>query len=50
MALATDAAAFETDFLRPSGEKALLIDGKIASEIVLAEVAAATAARGSAKI
>src|ERR1700689_471453 len=50
MALATDAAAFETDFLRPSGEKALLIDGKIASEIVLAEVAAAPAARGSAKV
>ena len=47
MALATDTAAFQTDFLRPSGEKALLIDGKIASEIVLAEVAAATAARGT---
>ncbi|RWV77330.1 hypothetical protein GW17_00061856 [Ensete ventricosum] len=49
MALATDAAVLETGILRPSGDKALLIDGKIASEVVLAEVAAATAARAGKK-
>jgi methylenetetrahydrofolate dehydrogenase (NADP+)/methenyltetrahydrofolate cyclohydrolase len=49
MALATDAAGLEKNILRPSGEKALLIDGKIASEVVLAEVAAETAARAGKK-
>ena len=49
MALATDAAVLGTSILRPSGDKALLIDGKIASEVVLAEVAAATAARAGKK-
>jgi len=49
MASATDAAALEKNILRPSGEKALLIDGKIASEVVLAEVAAETAARAGKK-
>ncbi len=34
----------QTDVLRPSGQKALLIDGKKVSESVLAEVAAAAAA------
>ncbi len=43
--MALDAAVLETNILRPSGEKALLIDGKVAAEVVLAEVAAATAAR-----
>jgi methylenetetrahydrofolate dehydrogenase (NADP+)/methenyltetrahydrofolate cyclohydrolase len=49
MALATDQKAAETGILRPSGQKALLIDGKKVSEAVLAEVAAgatALAAKG----
>ncbi|TAL81283.1 MAG: bifunctional methylenetetrahydrofolate dehydrogenase/methenyltetrahydrofolate cyclohydrolase, partial [Beijerinckiaceae bacterium] len=43
------AAVSEGGILRPSGEKALLIDGKKASEVVLAEVtgeAAALIAKG----
>jgi methylenetetrahydrofolate dehydrogenase (NADP+) / methenyltetrahydrofolate cyclohydrolase len=43
MALATDQQAAETGILRPSGQKALLIDGKKISETVLAEVAAEVA-------
>jgi methylenetetrahydrofolate dehydrogenase (NADP+) / methenyltetrahydrofolate cyclohydrolase len=51
MVLATVAAAVSEDnILRPSGDKALLIDGKIASEVVLAEIAAKTAARAGNKI
>jgi methylenetetrahydrofolate dehydrogenase (NADP+) / methenyltetrahydrofolate cyclohydrolase len=49
MALATDQQATETGILRPSGQKALLIDGKKVSETVLAEVAegaVALAAKG----
>jgi methylenetetrahydrofolate dehydrogenase (NADP+) / methenyltetrahydrofolate cyclohydrolase len=47
MALGKDAGQAgreEADFLRPSGEKALLIDGKKVSEAVLADVAAEAAA------
>jgi methylenetetrahydrofolate dehydrogenase (NADP+)/methenyltetrahydrofolate cyclohydrolase len=46
MALAKQGEAAQADagILRPSGEKALLIDGKKASEVVLAEVTAEAAA------
>ncbi|HLH12306.1 MAG TPA: bifunctional methylenetetrahydrofolate dehydrogenase/methenyltetrahydrofolate cyclohydrolase FolD [Methylovirgula sp.] len=43
MTLATDQQA-QADILRPSGQKALLIDGKKIAESVLAEVAAGAAA------
>ena len=46
MALATDAAVLEKNILRPFGAEALLIDGKIASEMVLAEVAAGDSGAG----
>jgi methylenetetrahydrofolate dehydrogenase (NADP+)/methenyltetrahydrofolate cyclohydrolase len=44
MAVAKQEAGADGGILRPSGEKALLIDGKKASDIVLAEVTTAAAA------